>query len=251
MRKAAGMFGSENMISQFRGPWGVRVEIDQSLLILVGFLIYMSLGAGLIDGAIFAALLVGSILLHELGHAWGCLVQGIDVRRVVLHGGGGFCEHARSADRTEQELIIAMGPLVNLTLWAVCGVSTWLGWLFLPDTVAYDTALGMLTYDVLYYVSVLGWINGALFLFNMIPVQPLDGGRILHLLLLRVLPASKAHRVAGGVGLVLSVLWIPAAIFAYVTAGWILFFFPSPRVHWRMLKGQLASDFARCYARTC
>ena len=65
------------------------------------------------------------IFLHELGHAWGCQVQGIPVRRIVLHGGGGFCEHTRSGTRTEQELIIAMGPLVNLALWALGSLVTW------------------------------------------------------------------------------------------------------------------------------
>ena len=39
---------------------------------------------------IFVAMLIGSILAHELGHAWGALIQNVRVRRIMLHGGGGF-----------------------------------------------------------------------------------------------------------------------------------------------------------------
>jgi hypothetical protein len=74
------------------------------------------------EGADFSATLpcclVGSIFLHELGHAWGATVQGVPVRRIVINGGGGFCEQARSATRRQDELIVAMGPIVNLTIWA-------------------------------------------------------------------------------------------------------------------------------------
>ena len=47
----------------------------------------------------FLAMVVGSIFLHEMGHAWGCLVQGIPVTRIVMYGGGGLCERSRSASR--------------------------------------------------------------------------------------------------------------------------------------------------------
>lgn len=188
----------------------------------------------------FAAILVASIFAHEFGHAWGCMVQGVPVRRVVLHGGGGFCEHAHSPRRRQQELIVVMGPLVNLAIWAICGIITWYGWTYLPDRLDYGSPASIIVYEALYYISVCGWLNGALFIFNLIPVQPLDGGKLLHLMVLRFLSVPLAQRVTGTVGLVLSVVWIPAAIFAYVTFGWILFFFPSPVLHWRMMRGNLA-----------
>ena len=83
----------------------------------------------------FFAILIGSIYLHELGHAWGCLIQGVPVRRVMIYGGGGFCEPTRSSTRYEQELIVAMGPIVNLLenefhdAWAHAGIFGDLGYL--------------------------------------------------------------------------------------------------------------------------
>jgi len=68
-------------------------------------------------------LLTGSIFLHELGHAWGTIVQGIPVRRIMIYGGGGFCERSRSASVKQRELIVAMGPIVNLVIWAFASLS--------------------------------------------------------------------------------------------------------------------------------
>ncbi len=233
------MFENGNAIAQFRGPWGVRVEIDQSILLLIGLFIYISLGGNLLEVLIFAAMLVGSIFLHELGHAWGCVVQGVPVRRVVIHGGGGFCEHATSTQPRQEELITAMGPLVNLAIWALCGILSWLVWTFLPAMFGPNIGMAFFAIELLHYVALLGWINLALFAFNLIPVQPLDGGKLFHLLTLRLLSQHLAQRVTGAVGLVFSLIWIPAAIYVYVTFGFLLFFLPSPRAHYRMMRGDL------------
>lgn len=212
---------------------GVRVEIGQSIVFLLGFIAIFS-GGDLTGGLTFAGLLLCAIFLHELGHAWGCMVQGIPVRRIMLHGGGGFCEPARSASATQQELIVAMGPIVNLALWAIASLAQWAMW----DTIVANPSFFMV--ELYLALGLFAFLNLALFIFNMIPVQPLDGGKLLHLMLLRVLEPDAAHRVTGRVGLVLSILWVPAAILAYTTYGWILFFIPSIPAHYRMARGQLA-----------
>ncbi|MEJ6403618.1 site-2 protease family protein [Yoonia sp. 2307UL14-13] len=227
------MLRDDNVIFHFTGPMGVRVEVGQSLLMLVAVLTLLA-GGDIVSGLIFSGLLVLSIFLHELGHAWGALVQGVPVRRIMLHGGGGFCERARSASAREDELIVAMGPIVNLTLWALASLAQW--WMISGDPFIPST----LTVQIYYYLGVLAFLNLALFIFNMIPVQPLDGGKLFHLILLRFLPPGAAHRITGQVGLVLSVLWIPAMIAAYVQYGWLLLFIPSIPMHYRMARGELA-----------
>lgn len=231
------MFQSGKTISGFRGPWGVRIEIDSSLLLLLGVILYFSLDSSLLNGALFAAMLIGSIFLHELGHAWGCLVQGVPVRRVVIGGGGGFCEHGRAADLRTQELITLMGPLVNLAIWALTGIVAWIMWQWAEANPMQVMGQFSLFFDVLFYLKMLGWLNLALFVFNMIPVQPLDGGKLLHHLMRRFLPPQPALRVTGAIGLVMSILWIPAAIWGFVTYGFVLFFIPSIRAHYRMAQG--------------
>jgi len=214
------MFNDSTSVFSFRGPFGVRVEIGSSMIMLV-VLIFM-LGRGDVTYALtIIGVLIGSIFLHELGHAWGCIVQGVPVRRIMLHGGGGFCEHAVSPSRHQQEFIVAMGPIVNLTIWAV-------GSLALNN-------LGLTGY-VAWAVGLAVTINFYLAIFNLLPIQPLDGGKLFQLGLMRVLPSIMATRIAGGVGLIFAILWIPMLIYVFMTFGFILFFFPPFRLHLDMLR---------------
>ncbi len=227
------MLRDDIVVFQFTGPMGVRVQVGQSIAFLLGFIVIFA-HDNLIGGAVFAACLITAIFLHELGHAWGCEVQGVPVRRIMLHGGGGFCEPARSASAHQQEFIVAMGPIVNLALWALASLAQWAMW----ETVIAEPSYLMV--QIYLTLSTFAFLNLALFIFALIPVQPLDGGKLLHLMLLRVLEPDAAQRVTGRVGLVISILWVPGAIMAYITYGWILFFIPSIPAHYRMARGQLA-----------
>ncbi len=213
--------GNETPIFEFTGPFGVPVQVGGSILLLP--LIFIGLSGGMTSimyDMIMVGILIGSIFLHELGHAWGCKVQGVPVRRIMIYGGGGFCEQARSASAHQQELIVAMGPIVNFAIWAIASLT-------------YPTLEPGL---LLYSVYMLAQINLFLGIFNMLPVQPLDGGKIFQLVLMRFLPAATSTRIAGGVGLVFAALWIPAAIWMFFTIGLVLFFFPSFRLHLQMLR---------------
>lgn len=212
-------------IFQFRGPWGIPVQIGASLILLA--FIFLNLGGEGRDfaySAVFFGLVLLSIFLHELGHAFGCRVQGVPVTRIMIYGGGGFCQHRPARTPREDELIVIMGPIVNAVIWAVCVQA-------LPLIEDPNLAWG---------VSSLMWINGVLALLNLIPVMPLDGGRLFQLLLQRFLSPGQARRIAGGVGLVLAVLWVPAMIFVYLSYGMALLFNPPIAVHWRMVRGQTA-----------
>lgn len=241
------MLQNDNVVYSFRGPLGVQVDIGSSIVFLVGLIMFINLSGSLLNGAILVGILVTSIYLHELGHAWGNKVQGIPVRRIMLHGGGGFCQAAKAGTPRQQELVVAMGPLVNLALWAIAGLLNHM----LAARLASSAMVPGVTeelwlaqngfYVSLYYwIGTFGLINLALFCFNLIPVQPLDGGKLFHLLMLRFTDTRTAYRIAGGVGLVASVLWIPAAIWVFVTVGWVLFFFPSIPLHWAMAQGRAA-----------
>ena len=218
------MFGNDKVLYRFRGPWGVPVELHSSLLFLVLVLIGFGGGGSLTDlyyDLMFVAILLGSIYIHELGHAWGCLVQDVPVRRVVLYGGGGYCEQARSATRYQSELIVAMGPIVNLTLWAFASLL----WPIAGNG------------DLSWALYLTAYVNLFLAVLNLLPVHPLDGGKLFELALMRALPAETATRISGGVGLVISVLWIPAMLVSFLTIGLVLFFIPSIRMHLDMLRG--------------
>ena len=110
------MFGNNTPVYEFRGPLGIPIQIAGSIIVLVLFYVWMA-GSDILWALGIVAILLSSILLHELGHGWASEIQGVPVRRIVIHGGGGFCERKRSASAYEQEFIVAMGPIVNLVIW--------------------------------------------------------------------------------------------------------------------------------------
>jgi len=212
---------NDTPIARFNGPWGVPIEIGSSLPLLAVLLLAVNGGPSpFILG--FIVVIVASIFLHELGHAWGCVVQGIPVARVMLYGGGGFCQPARSPSHREDELIVAMGPIVNIVLWALASLALPLvegGWLSI----------------ILWQVKV---VNLALFALNMLPVQPLDGGKLLHLLLRRFLHPLLALKITGFVGLIVSILWIPGMVMVWFYFGFFIFFMPQIGLHWEMFRSK-------------
>lgn len=237
------MFNDNTPITEFRGPFGVPIQIGASLFLLLAFYLYS--GAGdILWSLIFVTLLIFAILLHELGHAWASLVQNVPVRRIMIYGGGGFCERSRSATAFEQELIVAMGPIVNLTLWAVFSLASngmW-DWI-ISDASGYQNPDALFNSPRAQIAEIMGlfaYINGFLAIFNLLPVQPLDGGKLLHLILLRLCEPGMAMVVTGAVGLALAVLWIPAMVVAFGLGWWLLFFIPSIPLHWNMVRGRLA-----------
>ncbi|MEJ1992730.1 MAG: site-2 protease family protein [Maritimibacter sp.] len=220
------MFGDSNPIYEFRGPWGIPVQIGSSIIFL--FFLFVSFshgGSALAYDLAFLAIVIGSIFLHELGHAWGSLIQGVRVSRIMIHGGGGFCERSVSATRHQQELIVAMGPLVNISLWALAS---------LAETTAYH--FGVPYNNFTWALGNIAMVNGFLAIFNMIPVQPLDGGKLFELVLARWLRPGMATYIAGAVGVVIAVLWIPMMIGAYYLLGFVLLFLPSPRANLAMMR---------------
>jgi len=243
-RMGDSMLGNDQTIYTFRGPMGVRVEIQSTFLLLALLLVGLRVQSAeaLMWGLVFFAIIAGSIFLHELGHAWGSLVQGVRVRRIVLHGAGGFCERSGAASNRQQELIVAMGPIVNLILWAVPSLIVEGMWAWSMSSGSYP---GEWFLTVTWLLSTIARVNLFLALFNLIPVQPLDGGKLFRLGLMRLVDTRVATRVAGIVGLAICVVWIPAMIWMYMTVGWVLFFLPSFRLHVGMAKLKGFGDLKR------
>jgi Zn-dependent protease len=211
--------------------------VGQTLLGLLALLFYFSIDVDLIYAAMICVAIVLAIFLHELGHAWGNIVQDVPVRRIMLHGAGGFCESKRSANAYQQELIVAMGPIVNAVLWAVCSLFDTVMWNIWANA---GTEPGYVLSEVMYFIWLFAQINLLLFIFNMIPVQPLDGGKLFHLVMLRFTNGQSAQMITGAVGLALSIAWIPAMIAVFFYQGWVLFFIPSIAAHFHMMRGARA-----------
>src|SRR5438552_3397952 len=133
------------------------------------------------------------VLLHEFGHALACRQVGGRANRIVLWPLGGVA-YVDPPPRPGATLwSIAAGPLVNV---ALVPVIFGIGYLCrhaglyqtLPD-------LGRLLRTILV-------IDVVLFAFNILPVYPLDGGKILWSLLWFVFGRARSLMIATVLGFV-------------------------------------------------
>ncbi|GAB4209370.1 MAG: hypothetical protein OHK0022_40320 [Roseiflexaceae bacterium] len=175
---------------------GVDIKIHWSFVFALWYVLPRDgapFGRALLAGLLALVLVFGSVLLHELGHALAARWLGIGTHSIVLWPLGGFANLTRAPDRPLHDLLIAAaGPLVNLVL---AGVALLLGLLL---------GLGGPLPPVLSLV-INGLLLGNLILagFNLVPLYPLDGGRVARALLQMLIGRSRADAVMFGLSLLL------------------------------------------------
>ena len=189
---------------------GIQLAVHASFLLLLAYWAYQGWQEG---GAVGMAWSVGLIvlffvcvILHELGHSLTARRYGIRVPRIMLLPIGGMAEFERIPRQPRQELLITMaGPAVNFLLVAMLLPLAWRGY-FHGDGVA--------TYSTAGVVVQLVYANLIMGVFNLVPVFPMDGGRILRALLAMKLPYLRATWWAVMVGRVLAVGFIAWGLYA-------------------------------------
>jgi Zn-dependent protease len=135
----------------------------------------------------FVVCLLGSVLLHELGHALTARRSGIGVRGITLELLGGWTEMDRDAPNPRVDALVSLaGPAVSLVLG---GVATALSFA-LPD----NTVAGQIFFQ-------LAASNLIVAVFNVLPGLPLDGGRALRAAVWALIgDRNRATEVAGWAG---------------------------------------------------
>lgn len=178
--------------------FGVPLRLHWSFLLLVGWLVLdgLAYGArGIFEALGWVSMLFGSVLIHELAHALVGRSRGATVQDIILLPIGGATRLTKLSDGARANLAMtAAGPLTSLALAAAAGLA------------AFATRVPLLPVD-LHHGTVVGrlfWLNLMLGLFNLLPVFPMDGGRILQGLLSGRLGDRRATTVAATVGRVLA-----------------------------------------------
>jgi Zn-dependent protease len=192
---------------------GIRIGASPSWFIVLFLVIYFlagyfqdTLGGSQTEGFVVAVcsavLFFGSLILHELGHALVARRGGIEIEGIDLWLLGGLARFRQDTRSPGQEFAVAAaGPAVSILLALLfAGVSVALAG---PDD-ALDVALLRNGVDVsapLALVVFLAEMNLWLFLFNLLPAFPLDGGRIARALVWRITgDRNRATRVSAGIG---------------------------------------------------
>jgi len=145
----------------------VRVQWFFWILCLFLGMNYLQAGGpdGLIKTLIVVAVVFGSILWHELGHAWARKKSGAPYSEIMLHGFGGVCSGPGSFTRGQSIFIAAAGPLASLAL----GAATILLSPVIPAN------LSPFLQVFLFWML---WVNIGWAILNLLPIFPLDGGQI-------------------------------------------------------------------------
>ncbi len=156
---------------------------------------------------LFAFVLVYTCLvLHEFGHALTARRLGIPVRRIVLLPIGGMALMERIPRDPRAELLItAAGPLVNFVIAGICFVLVG-GW---PANANEEAVPTLHWFAIGNYLLVANVFLGC---FNLLPVFPMDGGRVLRALLAFKLDYLRATRWALYVARVIAIVAIVAAL---------------------------------------
>lgn len=193
--------------------FGVRIGVDPSWFIVL-FLIIWSFSdtykalfptnqTQAFALAVASALLFFvSVVLHELGHAVVALRNGIGIAGIDLWLFGGLAKMSRDTNSPGVEFRVAVaGPLVTLAIVLLCAAAGMLlgghhnfgQALFLNERPGIGPLEAMLGYIAL--------VNAALFVFNLLPGFPLDGGRIARSIAWwRLGDRTRATRLAARLG---------------------------------------------------
>lgn len=135
---------------------GIKIKIHPTF---IGLLLILAL-CGL---AARAFIVFGLVILHELVHTIAARGFGVKVRSIELYpyGGTAVLEDSFEGKKKEETVIAFAGPAFNLALFLILQYLRWEGIL-----------RGAWVLDL---VKMNFWLA----LFNLIPVLPLDGGRIV------------------------------------------------------------------------
>jgi Zn-dependent protease len=201
---------------RFLTIFGIDIKIHATfvLALLWGAFLWSDGGLnGALYGVFLTLILFVIVVMHELGHSLVAQRYGIVVQDIILLPIGGVARLSHMPDVPAQELAVALaGPAVNLALVLLTAPFLAVG-IGLRALSTGELVLPLLTVPGwLNFVTFLFMVNVSLFLFNMLPAFPMDGGRVLRALLAMKLAYRKATRLAVAGGRVFAVLFGVGAI---------------------------------------
>lgn len=204
----------------FGGSFKVARVADVDVKVHVLFVLFVGLSmlstSDPAGQAVFFLVLFGSVLVHELAHVLGARRMGGDADEVILWPLGGLAPLRLPQGWRPDLVASAAGPLSNLLL-AVAGVAILLltgGTEVLRDRPwdvlaprARETALTALARDV-------AGINAYLFILNILPAPPLDGGSVWRAALWPLVGWRRATIAIGLTGLLVGAGFLALAVLA-------------------------------------
>ena len=120
-----------------------------------------------------------TIIIHEFGHLIASKKYNWNFSKIEIFPFGGCCKFDEKLNRPmKEELIILLaGPIFQIIFFTCFTILT---------------KYGLVTYrNYLIYKN----YHYTLLLFNLLPIYPLDGGRILNILISYIMPYKKSNKI--------------------------------------------------------
>lgn len=184
--------------------FGISLRLHVTFLLFLAFIAYGGFADAGVNGAGWAVAMFCSVFaciaLHELGHSVVAQQLGVQVKSITLLPIGGVAALRNIPENPWHEIAITVaGPMVNAAI--AC--------LLIPFTGIPSHFLAMdMPQSVQGLLVCLTQANIMLFLFNLVPAFPMDGGRLLRAVLAIVLPYRQATTIAAMVGQGLAILFV-------------------------------------------
>lgn len=164
----------------------------------IHYSLYILFGLSFFTGLSFLLIIYFLCLVfHEFFHAFVAKKLGYKIGKIKLMATGAVLEAESDEFSYSDEILISLsGPLFNLCVVILLIV----GWWIIPESYNY-------TLDICV-------INLSIFCFNLIPIFPLDGGRILLALISKKIERKQAVKIVKTITLILSVIMFFLFIFS-------------------------------------
>lgn len=145
-----------------------RLTVYPSFVLFVCILLWLEQGH-------FALIFLCSAALHECAHLLALRLTGVAVYGMELRASGAVL-HTGSASYGKEAVCTAAGPFANLLLLAVC----------------------------FHRFPAAAPVNLLLLCYNLLPIYPLDGGRLLRILLCVLFGAQRGERLSERITVILT-----------------------------------------------
>jgi Zn-dependent protease/CBS domain-containing protein len=169
-----------------------KVPLD-STLIVSGIIPY-------ILGVVVSLGLFLCVFVHELAHCLVALRRGIRINSITLLILGGVSSIENELPDPRDELPMALaGPLTSLLL----GILAWLVVIAGVPLISNRPVAGV----VVFLFGYLAILNLILFVFNLLPAFPMDGGRVLRAWLAKRMDLARATKIAADIGKIFAIIF--------------------------------------------
>lgn len=192
---------------------GIEVSVSLWYGVLMGFILFSNFG---LQGLMLVLAITISILIHEFGHAVPSKLYKLRPS-ILLHGFGGLCSHQPADSDFKDVVIVILGPLVQIAV----GFGAWLLMYVVPSLST--GAVGLFLWPFVWVSMIWGLLN------LVLPVYPLDGGQLFHMLLRRITTEAKAQditlktsilcAIVGGIYALTQSIFFLAFLAAFITMG--------------------------------